>query len=163
MCSGFRSPRRPLLCLLHTVFRIIYVSLRCWDASIPLGGRRSCVEGIGSCLTSGSYAMSSGSSYAWHHTRRTCLCRSVRNGRLIGRRAFRPAVRSLLLLVLLDTRTPATQCNHRNRAVIICVRLARRSKALSSLGVVLRGLPCLGRSLTCPVSACFLTSLLMTV
>ena len=57
----------------------------------------------------------------------------------------------------------ACQCNRRNGAVVIGVRLVRRTKALSSLGVVLRGLPCLGRSLACLVSACFLTSLLMTM
>ena len=93
-----------------------------------------------------------------HHTRRACLCRSVRNGRLIGRRALRRAARSLFLMVLLDTHTPAPQCNRKNGAVVLGVRLARRTKAL---GVVLW--PCLERSITCPVSACFLTSLLMTV
>ena len=98
-----------------------------------------------------------------HHTRRVCLCRSVRNGRLIGHRDFRPAACSLLLMVLLGTRRPAPQCNCRNGAVVIGVRLARQTKALSSLGVVLHGLSCLGRSLTCPVSACFLKSLLTIV
>ena len=63
-------------------------------------------------------------------------------------------------MVLLDTRMPAPQCNRRNEAVVIGMRLARRTKAL---GLVLRGLPCLERSLICPVSVCFLTSLLMTV
>ena len=96
-----------------------------------------------------------------HHTRRACLCRSVMNGRLIDRRAFRPAARKLLLMVLLDTHTPAPQCNRRNGAVVIWMRLARRTKSLSSLGVVLCVLLCLERSFTCPVSACFLTSLLI--
>ena len=44
-------------------------------------------------------------------------------------------------MVLLDTRMPAPQCNRRNEAMVIGVRLARRIKALSSLGVVLHGLP----------------------
>ena len=40
-----------------------------------------------------------------------------------------------------------SQCNRRKGAVIIGMRLTRRTKALTSLGEVLRGLLCLERSL----------------
>ena len=117
-----------------------------WNASIPLDGRRSGVEGIDSRLTSGYCAMSSGSSYAWYHTtlHQAGLFVSISEERSSDRL-------SGLLMVLFDTYTPAPQCNRRNGAVFIGVRLARH------------GLPCLERSLTCLVSAFFLTSLLMTV
>ena len=65
--------------------------------------------------------------------------------------------------VLVDRRLLGSQCCLSTGLVTNGIRLTKRYNSLSSRSDITRGLPDLGKSFTCLVCVCFLTSRLTTV